>query len=163
MKKTLGGNYLGKKVKLVVTLLSRTQQKGGLITLVTVTEIPTMSLSRTVVVGLLGLIAITIVMFLLLVLDLFIPGLKAYTIYALLILVAFFAILAIEDKDLLHAALYLAGSAIALGLIYLALFAPWVAFFQLAVYAGAVTILLIAAVSLTTRRGTGEIEEEEVG
>ncbi len=121
-----------------------------------------MSISRTVVVGLLALIAVTIVMFLLLVLDMFLPGLRAYTIYALLIMTAIFGILAIEDKDLLHAALYLAGSAITLGLIYLALFAPWVAFFQLAVYAGAVSILLVAAVSLTTRRGTGEIEEEDI-
>lgn len=117
-----------------------------------------MSLSRTVVVGLLAIIAVAIVLFLLMM----IPGLSMYAIYGLLILVVVFAILAMEDKDLLHSALYLAGSAIALGLIYLALFAPWVAFFQLAVYAGAVTILLVAAVALSTRRGTGEIEEEDV-
>ena len=121
-------------------------------------EIPTMSLSRTVVVGLLALVAVAIVLFLLMM----IPGLSMYAIYGLLILVVIFSILAMEDKDLLHSALYLAGSAITLGLIYLALFAPWVAFFQLAVYAGAVTILLVAAVALTTRSGTGEIEEEDV-
>lgn len=117
-----------------------------------------MSLSRTVVVGLLALVAVAIVLFLLMM----IPGLSMYAIYGLLILVVIFSILAMEDKDLLHSALYLAGSAITLGLIYLALFAPWVAFFQLAVYAGAVTILLVAAVALTTRSGTGEIEEEDV-
>ena len=117
-----------------------------------------MSLSRTVVVGLLALVAVAIVLFLLMM----IPGLSMYAIYGLLILEVIFSILAMEDKDLLHSALYLAGSAITLGLIYLALFAPWVAFFQLAVYAGAVTILLVAAVALTTRRGTGEIEEEDV-
>lgn len=117
-----------------------------------------MSLSRTVVVGLLALVAVAIVLFLLMM----IPGLSMYSIYGLLILVVIFSILAMEDKDLLHSALYLAGSAIALGLIYLALFAPWVAFFQLAVYAGAVTILLVAAVALSTRRGAGEIEEEDV-
>ena len=123
-----------------------------------VTEIPTMSLSRTVFVGLLAIIAVAIVLFLLML----IPGYAGFAIYGLLILVCLFGILAIEDKDLLHAALYLAGSAIALALIYLALFAPWVAFFQMAVYAGAVSILLVAAVSLTTRRGTGEAEEEDV-
>ncbi|MFX1341377.1 MAG: NADH-quinone oxidoreductase subunit J [Promethearchaeota archaeon] len=118
-----------------------------------------MSLSRTVVVGLLALIAVAIVLFLLMLLG---PPFSMYSIYGLLILVVIFAILAMEDRDLLHSALYLAGSAIALGLIYLALFAPWVAFFQLAVYAGAVTILLVTAVALSTRRGTGEIEEEDV-
>ncbi len=135
------------------------QEKGGSSTPVTVMEIPTMSLSRTVVVGLLAIIAVAIVLSLLMLLG---PPFSMYSIYGLLILVVVFAILAMEDKDLLHSALYLAGSAIALGLIYLALFAPWVAFFQLAVYAGAVTILLVAAVSLSTRRGTGEIEEEDV-
>lgn len=148
-----------KKVKLVATLLSRSKKKAGLSTPVTVMEIPTMSLSRTVVVGLLALIAVAIVLFLLMLLG---PPFSMYSIYGLLILVVIFAILAMEDRDLLHSALYLAGSAIALGLIYLALFAPWVAFFQLAVYAGAVTILLVAAVALSTRRGTGEIEEEDV-
>lgn len=147
-----------KKVKLVATLLSRSKKKAGLSTPVTVMEIPTMSLSRTVVVGLLALIAVAIVLFLLMI----IPGLSMYAIYGLLILVVIFSILAMEDEDLLHSALYLAGSAITLGLVYLALFAPWVAFFQLAVYAGAVTVLLVAAVALTTRRGTGEIDEEDV-
>jgi NADH:ubiquinone oxidoreductase subunit 6 (subunit J) len=115
-----------------------------------------MSLSRTVTIGILALIALAIVMLLSAVI------LPSITIYILLIMTAIFALLAIEDKDLLRAALYLAGSAVALALVYLILFAPWVAFFQLAVYAGAVSILLVAAVSLTTRRGTGEIEEEDV-
>lgn len=79
-----------------------------------------------------------------------------------MILVAFFALLSVESKDMLHAAIFLACAAIALAIIYLLLFAPWVAFFQLAIYAGAVTILILTAVSLTTRRGTGEPEEEDV-
>ena len=87
---------------------------------------------------------------------------NAAVLIALLIAVAIFALLSVEAKDLLHAALYLAGASISLALIYLLLFAPWVAFFQLAIYTGAVTILLVAAVALTTRRGTGEPEEEEV-
>ena len=121
-----------------------------------------MSLSRTAVVGLLGLILLSIIMILLVVLDQFIPGLRVMTIYILIVMTAVFAILAIEDKDLLHAALYLAGSAITLALIYLLLFAIWVGFFQLAIYAGAVTVIIISGISLTTRRGTGEIEEEDV-
>jgi NADH-quinone oxidoreductase subunit J len=85
-----------------------------------------------------------------------------FLVIGLIIILAIFAILSVEAKDLLHAALYLAGASVCLAIIYLILFAPWVAFFQLAIYAGAVTILLIAAISLTTRRGTGEPEEEEV-
>ena len=114
-----------------------------------------MSLSRTVVVGLLAIAAVAIVLIILM-----LAGFVQFAVYGLLIITVIFALLAIEVKDLLHAALYLAGSAIALGLIYLTLFAPWVAFFQLAVYAGAVTILLVSAVALTARRGTGEVEED---
>ncbi|MFX1508820.1 MAG: NADH-quinone oxidoreductase subunit J [Promethearchaeota archaeon] len=123
-----------------------------------------MSLSRTVVVGLLGLILLSVIMLLLFALDFFIAGLhlSMYAVYILIIMTAIFAILAIEDKDLLHAALYLAGSAVTLALLYLVLFAIWVAFFQLAVYAGAVSVLIISGISLTTRRGTGEVTEEDV-
>jgi len=85
-----------------------------------------------------------------------------FLLVGLLVVVAVFALLSVEAKDLLHAALYLCGAAIALSLVYLLLYAPWVAFFQLAIYAGAVTILLVAAVALTTRRESGEPEEEEV-
>ncbi|MFX1566126.1 MAG: NADH-quinone oxidoreductase subunit J [Promethearchaeota archaeon] len=123
-----------------------------------------MSLSRTVVIGLLGLILLSVIMLLLFALDFFIAGLhlSMYAVYILIIMTAIFALLAIEDKDLLHAALYLAGSAVTLALIYLVLFAIWVAFFQLAIYAGAVTVIIISGISLTTRRGTGEVEEEDV-
>lgn len=115
-----------------------------------------MSLPRTVTIGILALIVLSILM---IIFMLIVPAL---TIYILIIMTAIFAWLAIEDKDLLHAALYLAGSAITLALLYLALFAIWVAFFQLAIYAGAVTVIIISGISLTTRRGTGEIEEEDV-
>ncbi|MFX1319126.1 MAG: NADH-quinone oxidoreductase subunit J [Promethearchaeota archaeon] len=121
-----------------------------------------MSLSRTAFLVLLGLTLLGIIMILFVALDMFFPGLRVITIYLLIIMTALFAILAIEEKDLLYAALYLAGSAITLALIYLLLFAIWVAFFQLAIYGGAVVVLIIAGISLTTRRGTGEVEEEDV-
>ncbi len=123
-----------------------------------------MSLSRKVGIGLLGLIFLSTVILLLFALDYFVTGLhlSMYAVYILIIMTAIFAVLAIEDKDLLHAALYLAGSAVTLALLYLVLFAIWVAFFQLAIYAGAVTVIVISGISLTTRRGTGEIEEEDV-
>lgn len=121
-----------------------------------------MSLSRTAFLVLLGLTLLGIIMILFVALDMFFPGLRVITIYLLIIMTAMFAILAIEEKDLLYAALYLAGSAITLALIYLLLFAIWVAFFQLAIYGGAVVVLIIAGISLTTRRGTGEVEEEDV-
>jgi NADH-quinone oxidoreductase subunit J len=91
-----------------------------------------------------------------------VPTMSYFLLVGLLILVAVLALLSVEARDLLHAVLYLAGAAVALAMIYLLLFAPWVAFFQLAIYGGAVTILLVAAIALTTRRETGEPEEAEV-
>ncbi|MEA2070779.1 MAG: NADH-quinone oxidoreductase subunit J [Asgard group archaeon] len=78
----------------------------------------------------------------------------------LLALVVLAAIFAIELKDLIYAAIALGVLSIALAGVFWILNAPWVALFQLMIYGGAVTILLITTVALTERRETGEPVED---
>jgi len=63
-----------------------------------------------------------------------------------------FAILAVEVEDLLHAVLCLWLMCVSLAGLFWLLGAPYVAVFQLIVYAGAVIVLFIAAIMLTVRR-----------
>ncbi|MGQ9542736.1 MAG: NADH-quinone oxidoreductase subunit J family protein [Candidatus Bathyarchaeia archaeon] len=70
----------------------------------------------------------------------------------LLISTCVFAMLTVEMKDLLHTIISLACMAISLGAIFWLLNAPYVAVFQILVYAGAVIVLFIAAVMLTRRK-----------
>lgn len=62
------------------------------------------------------------------------------------ILMAFFVA---EAKEMLHAVLSLFGMCLTIGLLYWVLSAPYVAVFQLAIYGGAVIVLLISVVMLT--------------
>ncbi|HUU79473.1 MAG TPA: NADH-quinone oxidoreductase subunit J [candidate division Zixibacteria bacterium] len=78
----------------------------------------------------------------------------------LLAIVIIAAILAIELRDLIYAAISLAVLSIALAGVFWILNAPWVALFQLMIYAGAVTVLLISTVALTERFETGEPAED---
>jgi NADH-quinone oxidoreductase subunit J len=75
-----------------------------------------------------------------------------------IILLAFtiiFGVSAVESKRLVYAAVSLALMSISIALIYFLLYAPYVGVLQLLIYAGAITILFLATISLT--RG----EEEE--
>ena len=78
----------------------------------------------------------------------------------LLAIVIIAAILAIELRDLIYASISLAVLSIALAGVFWILNAPWVALFQLMIYAGAVTVLLISTVALTERFETGEPAED---
>ena len=81
----------------------------------------------------------------------------------LIILLAFViiaAILAIELRDLIYAAIALAVLSICLAAVFWILNAPWVALFQLMIYGGAVTVLLITTVALTERYESGDPVEE---
>jgi len=69
-----------------------------------------------------------------------------------MILTLGFAILTVELKDILHSILSFCGMCITIGVIYWTLNAPYVAVFQLLVYAGAIVALFIATVMLTTRK-----------
>jgi NADH:ubiquinone oxidoreductase subunit 6 (subunit J) len=72
---------------------------------------------------------------------------------AILIIAAVFAV---ELRDLIYAAIALGVLSIVLAGIFWLLNAPWVALFQLAIYGGAVTVLLISTVALTERKESGE-------
>ena len=64
------------------------------------------------------------------------------------------AVLAIEAKTVLHAVIYFCGMCISIGAIFWLLNAPYVAVFQVLIYAGAVVAIFLAAVMLTTRKET---------
>lgn len=73
---------------------------------------------------------------------------------ALVVSTVVFAILAVEVEDLLQAVLFLWLMCVSIAGLFWLLGAPYVAVFQLIVYAGAVIVLFIAAVMLTVRRKT---------
>jgi NADH-quinone oxidoreductase subunit J len=66
------------------------------------------------------------------------------------------AILAIESRSLVYCVISLAIMSVLLGVLFIFLDAPYVGVFQIAVYAGAVTILMLATISLISQ------EEREV-
>lgn len=66
-------------------------------------------------------------------------------------LTIFLALLTVELKDLLHAAICLCGTCITIGALFWLLNAPYVSVFQLLVYAGAVIVLFMVSVMLTKR------------
>lgn len=70
----------------------------------------------------------------------------------LIVLTVLLALLTVELKDMLHAVICLCGMCIAVGALFWLLNAPYVAVFQLLVYAGAVIVLFIATVMLTARK-----------
>jgi len=78
----------------------------------------------------------------------------------LLCLVVIAAVLAIELRDLIYASIALAVLSVALAGVFWILNAPWVALFQLMIYGGAVTVLLISTVALTERYESGEPVED---
>ncbi len=87
-------------------------------------------------------------------------ALNTVLLIILLVIVIIAAIFAIELRDLIYAAIALAVLSIALAGVFWILNAPWVALFQLMVYGGAVTVLLISTVALTERFETGEPAED---
>ena len=70
----------------------------------------------------------------------------------LIIFSVFLAILTVELKDMFHAVICLCGMCVTIGALFWLLNAPYVAVFQLLVYAGAVIVLFIATVMLTVRK-----------
>jgi NADH-quinone oxidoreductase subunit J len=70
----------------------------------------------------------------------------------LLVATCVFTVLTVESKDLLHTVIALAAMSVSLGALFWLLNAPYVAVFQILIYAGAVVVLFIAAVMLTRRK-----------
>lgn len=61
------------------------------------------------------------------------------------------AVLTVEAEELLYAAMSLLGMCVSLGILYWLLFAPYVAVFQFAIYAGALVVLFVSVIMLTRR------------
>jgi len=68
---------------------------------------------------------------------------------ALITLTLAFALLSTEVKNLFHAVIFFTLMCISIGAIFWMLNAPYLAVFQLVIYAGAVVSLLLATVVLT--------------
>jgi NADH:ubiquinone oxidoreductase subunit 6 (subunit J) len=62
------------------------------------------------------------------------------------------ALAAVELRDILHAIISFCGMCIMIGALFWLLDAPYVAVFQLLIYAGAIVALFTATVMLTTRK-----------
>ena len=69
------------------------------------------------------------------------------------------AVIAVEVKRLDYAVISFAGMCIVLGILFYLLFAPWVAVLQLAIFAGAIAVLLLVTVNVT--QTPVEREEDE--
>ncbi|MHA1754938.1 MAG: NADH-quinone oxidoreductase subunit J family protein [Candidatus Odinarchaeia archaeon] len=77
--------------------------------------------------------------------------------FILIAALVIFAIIAIEHKNLVYSVISLMVMSVFLGIIYFLLSAPYVAVFQLVIYAGAVTVLFLATISLVSKaKGEGE-------
>lgn len=72
-----------------------------------------------------------------------------YLHVGIMILTVALAISTIELKNLMYAVLSFCGMCIAIGALYWLLNAPYVAVFQLLIYAGAVVTIFLAALTLT--------------
>lgn len=70
----------------------------------------------------------------------------------LLVAACFFALLAVQLGDILHAVIALLAMSIALGALFWLMAAPYLAVFQLLVYGGAVVALFTVTVTLTGAR-----------
>ncbi len=71
---------------------------------------------------------------------------------ALMISAIALAFFAVEIKNILHAVIVFAGFCITIGALFWILNAPYVAIFQLLLYAGAVVAIFLAAIMLTSRK-----------
>ncbi|RJS89668.1 hypothetical protein DRO56_00080 [Candidatus Bathyarchaeota archaeon] len=69
----------------------------------------------------------------------------------LLALAIVMGVLTVEAEELLYAAMSFLGMCVALGILYWLLHAPYVAVFQLAIYAGALVVLFVSVIMLTRR------------
>jgi NADH:ubiquinone oxidoreductase subunit 6 (subunit J) len=72
--------------------------------------------------------------------------------YGLMVLTLILAILTVELKNILYAAITFGGMCTAIGALYWLLNAPYVSVFQILIYAGAVVAIFLAAIMLTTRK-----------
>jgi NADH:ubiquinone oxidoreductase subunit 6 (subunit J) len=62
------------------------------------------------------------------------------------------ALLTVELQSILYAVISFCGMCISIGALFWLLNAPFVAVFQLLIYAGAIVTIFLAAIMLTTRK-----------
>lgn len=70
----------------------------------------------------------------------------------LMLLATFLAFLAVEANKILYAVISFSGMCMAIGALFWVLNAPYVAVFQLLIYAGAVMILFLVTIMLTSQK-----------
>ncbi|MCD6484053.1 MAG: NADH-quinone oxidoreductase subunit J [Candidatus Odinarchaeota archaeon] len=79
-----------------------------------------------------------------------IPYINEITFYSLAAIVIILAILVIESKKIMHAALYLGALLVTIGEIYFVLHAEFLGVIQFVVYAGGITIVMLFALMMAT-------------
>lgn len=67
------------------------------------------------------------------------------------VLIVVFAVLAMELRNLVYAIISLCAFSVVIAIVFMFLNAPYVAVFQLAIYAGAITVLFLITIMLTRR------------
>lgn len=72
--------------------------------------------------------------------------------FTLMVLATFLALLTVELKKILYAVISFSGMCITIGALFWILNAPYVAVFQLLIYAGAVVTIFLAAIMLTSKK-----------
>jgi NADH-quinone oxidoreductase subunit J len=70
----------------------------------------------------------------------------------LMLLATLLAFLAVEASKMLYAVISFSGMCMAIGALFWVLNAPYVAVFQLLIYAGAVMILFLVTIMLTSQK-----------
>jgi NADH-quinone oxidoreductase subunit J len=90
-----------------------------------------------------------------------IPPDVTFVILATITLVA--AIMALQAKELIYGAISLAVSFIGIAGFFVSLDAPYLAMLQIAVYVGAVVVLILFTIMLVRREEADKIEEQEGG
>lgn len=93
--------------------------------------------------------------------DIAIPPDIAFIFLATVTLLA--AIMALQAKELIYGAISLAISFIGVAGFFVFLDAPYLAMLQIAVYVGAVVVLILFTIMLVRREVVGETEEREEG
>jgi NAD(P)H-quinone oxidoreductase subunit 6 len=76
-----------------------------------------------------------------------------YLQIALMLLTLVLAVSTVELKNLLYAVISFCGMCITIGALYWLMNAPYVAVFQLLIYAGAIVTIFLAAITLTKMKG----------
>ena len=79
-----------------------------------------------------------------------IPYINEITFYSLASIIVILAILVVESKKIMHAALYLGALLVTIGELYFVLHAEFLGVIQFVVYAGGITVVMLFALMMST-------------